>query len=197
MPAAAAINYSSAAAIRQVTAVANLIGGTTGDIQTDDTNALGPWAASVNASYATPNVGAGAATASQISSLGSLEMSMRGTLAAEADESHFGSAYSLLSVSSFVIDSDTPYVSMLNMTGSVGLHHFRLEQSSGFPTYEANSSGTLPAGSYFLSIQFELSHVGQGSSSGDYSYFLSFVPEPSSILVFGGILLSAGATRRR
>lgn len=197
-PAAAAIDYSIAGISRQVAAAANIIGGPTGDSEADETNALGPWSASVDAFFSTVNVGYGAAEASQVSNVGSLGASMTGSLSAEATDSHFGGANSRLTISSFILDTDTPYISVLQTSGDVEVDGFRLEHVSGSPTYAANSDGTLPAGTYLLQVDFQVFQIGIGNQAGDYFYELSLVPEPSPFMLLAcGLFLSAKLKRRK
>jgi hypothetical protein len=198
LPAAAAIDYSIAGVSRQVVADANIIGGPTGDSESDDTTALGPWSASVDALFATINVGFGAAEASQVSNVGSLGATMSGSLSAEATDGHFARANGRLTISSFILNADSPYFSALQTTGDVQVDAFRFEHISGSPTYGANSSGTLPAGTYILQVDFQVFQSGVGDQTGDYFYELRLVPEPSSfmLLVFG-MFRSVWLRRRR
>jgi hypothetical protein len=198
MPAAAAIDYSIAGISRQVEARANIIGGPTGDSEADDTTALGAWSASVDAFFPTINVGYGAAEASQVSNVGSLGASMTGSLSAEATDSHFSGANGRLIISSFILDADTPYISVLQTNGNVEVDEFRFEHISGSPTYAANSNGMLPAGTYLLQVDFQVFQIGIGNQAGDYFYDLRLVPEPSSFLLLAcGLFLPAGLKRRR
>jgi len=125
MPAAAAFNFSPGnySISRMVYAGAAPIGGGPGDVEQVEYNDPGPWSASVDALYCTPFVGCGDATASQVSNISPLEISMSGSLAAEATRAHAGLARSFLELQT-VLDFDTPYVSLLAISGGVQLDSF-------------------------------------------------------------------------
>ncbi len=199
-PAAAAIDYGTLN--RQVVSAAGPIGGF-GDIDSDDTTATGFWSASVASAYSDgpPSGGNASATATQVSDLATLSITMAGDLtgAGAANDPPFG-GYAGLAQSrlgaSFTLDSDSPYVSTLVSTADVGHFDFR----SQIANYDANSSGVLPAGFYTLSIVFQASNFGfPGAVSGSYAYNLTIVPEPSSacLILVGTLLAAASGWRNR
>jgi hypothetical protein len=187
-PAAAAFQYYDGGQVRQV--ATNTSPGAVEDVE--NTAATGFWTATASSTY-TDTVGSASASASQISDLGDFEISMSGAVGGSGaafdgvSGGYNGVGQSVLNAQ-FTLDSDSPYVSTLVSTTSVMSFNF----SGAGASYDANSSGVLPAGDYALSIVFQEGNTVPGSASGAYAYNLSIagVPEPSSALVF----LVVGAT---
>jgi hypothetical protein len=197
-PAAAVIQYGTVSRFVATSAGPN---GGFGDSDVDSTGATGIWTASVASAYSDgpPGGGNASASATQVSDLGDLEISMAGDLmgAGAANDPPFGGyggiAQSSLTAS-FTLDADSPYMSVLVSTPDVANFDFRSQSAN----YGANSSGVLPAGSYTLSILFQVTNGGfPGGVSGAYAYNLTIVPEPSSVcLLLMGTLLAAASRRR-
>ena len=195
-PAAAAINYSFRN--RQV-ATSTGPADSPGTSDLEDTAATGFWSAEATSAYGTdpPSCSAGAAC-SQISNLGDFEISMSGDLGAASSAFPFpgcvGIAKSFLGAS-FTLDSDVRYISALDDNGGV-IANFAFQEAGGSVSYDANSSGILPAGTYSLSILFQVTaNEFGGTAGGLYTYSLTLVPEPSSVCLM--LVGAALATFRR
>ena len=76
--------------------------------------------------------------------------------------------------------------------------NFAFQGAGGSVSYDANSSGVLPAGTYSLSILFQVTaNEFGGTAGGLYTFSLTLVPEPSSVcLMLAGTFLLAAAGRR-
>jgi hypothetical protein len=105
-----------------------------------------------------------------------------------------GNAQSFLGAS-FTLDSDVQYISALDDNGSV-IANFAFQGAGGSVSYDANSSGILPAGTYSLSILFQVTaNEFGGTAGGLYTYSLTLVPEPPSVCLM--LVGAALATFRR
>jgi len=198
-PATAAIDYSGGQnrSVATVTGVGGGGGAGTGD--TKETLATGFWSETAASSYSSPcpcppsgGGGSASASASQVSDLGDVEISMEGTLSASGTVGYIGHAETYLGVM-FSLVSDSPYVSSLSTIGPE-VQFFNLQRIGTTPI-DANSSGTLVAGTYSLVVHIKAnSFVG---TNGLYAYNLLIVPEPSSVcLIFIAALLAAASPRR-
>ncbi|MCI0335847.1 MAG: PEP-CTERM sorting domain-containing protein [Planctomycetes bacterium] len=160
------------------------------------TMALGPWSETATAVYSDTG-GSATATTTQTSDLTDLQVSMSGMLAAGGVPlGYAGSSLSTLGIS-FLLASDSPYVSTMSTGGdTASAIQLSLNPSGMVIPFDPNSSGVHAAGSYSLSLQFNL-NAGGRSASGTYTYGLTIIPEPSSagLFLLGGLLLVA--TRRR
>jgi len=172
---AAADTITYTAQSRRVAAIAGPIGGS-GNSDTKDASGFAPWSEMASASYSDTNGSAGA-TATQVSILDvDTGITLNGNLSAVANVGFTGNAQSLFNLS-FNLAAYTPYVSTLS--GSANLTSFLLGLSGGAITFEANSSGVLPAGDYSLGVNHRAA-ASDGSSNGSYSYSLA-VTAPSGI----------------
>jgi hypothetical protein len=75
-------------------------------------------------------------------------------------------------------------------TAAIGSHVFPVTSAGGF-----TNSLLPPSNPFGLGIQLEVDVIGQGGSTGDLA--LIPTPEPTSILLLGGVLVIAGRTLRK
>ena len=190
-PAAAAFVYGGPA--RQVATLTGPSGGL-GNSDVKDTNATGFWSETAVSSYS-DTFASSSASASQTSNLGDDEISMSGNLAA-ASNGHIAYAQSQI-YAPFTTDVDLFYISTFSAPTEMVLN---FTFTGGFVSYDLNSSGILPAGTYAISgllQSYANTEAGISSAGGQYTYKLSVagVPEPSSAWVMLFVALVVGVLR--